>query len=451
MWGLLRSYTAQIDLTSDVARRSWYGEHHLRGRFVLFLVLHGVFAAWAFWLVGLNDWIETANIRIANPHLTEPTVLLIQKSHEACAEALCRNAKTITTAVCTTTSHNDGGGDETRHFDWPLHKKLHSRRKKGRGVVLEFPNQCQMALQETFGDLLSDNAWTKNAPPVFSLDPDIPAIFHLSSSCNLYLDYRVFLGPGQLYRDVEQEQFTFPTMTWFDYFFTTPPVVVDDNAITFSPSTYLCPNPMSAEPSEATQLHEWVLSTDGRSMIGRIGLVLYAVWQGLIALFAATKVAIYLLVPAIMVARVLRRLRLRLVPSSPPNDEQPPRLLLFWDTVMAVELIMLLTLPVLTHTTTRSELQLGHFFQHAFLILASLWFGQYKAAFEWFFFWLALGWWQYTNEKEKWLGGGGGLSSTTTTTTSPSCLLEGILLLLWFGTNLYRSHPPGDKSSVRHL
>jgi hypothetical protein len=441
MWGLLRSYTAQIDLTSDVARRSWYGEHHLHGRFGLFFLLHAVFVAWAFWLVGLNDWIDTANIRIANPKLAEQTVLLIQKSHEACAEALCRNAKTITPAVCTSDSAGGGGGGETLHFDWPLHSNQHRRKSNGRGVVLEFPHQCQIAWQETFGDLLSDS-WTKNPPPVFSLDPDIPAIFHLSSSCTLYLDYRVFLGPGQ-HRDVEEELFTLPTMTWFDSFFTsTPPVVDDDNAITFSPSAYLCPNPMSSEPSEAAQLHEWVLSTHGRRMIGRIGLVLYAVWQGLVALFAATNVAMYLLVPAIVVALVLRRLRLRLGPSSSqppqPNDQR----VLFWDTVMAVELLMLLTLPVLTHTTTRSELQLGHFLQHVFLLLTSLWFHQYKAAFEWFFFWLALGWWQYTDEKEKWLGG-------FVSTETPSCL-EGILLLLWLCSNIYRSHPPGQ-SVVRHL
>jgi hypothetical protein len=70
---------------------------------------------------------------------------------------------------------------------------------------------------------------------------------------------------------------------------------------------------------------------------------------------------------------------------------------------MAVEPLMLLTLPVLAHTT-RSELQSGHFFQYVFLLLASLWFGQYKAAFEWFVF-LAGAWLVAVYERKREMAG----------------------------------------------
>jgi hypothetical protein len=116
-------------------------------------------------------------------------------------------------------------------------------------------------------------------------------------------------------------------------------------------------------------------------------------------------VAMYLLVPAIVVALGLRRLRLGLVQSSsppPPND----RRLSFWDTVMAVELIIMLTLPVLAHTTNPQRIAIGSFLSARIppIGVTLVWAIQGCVRML-LFFWLALGWWQYTNEKQNWLGG----------------------------------------------
>lgn len=195
-----------------------------------------------------RSWLLTSQqlnrVPVVSPSLNETSLKLLKEKHASCMEDLCAEARTVV-ATC---KRDDIEKTGILDLDEP--------KRDQKSTVLRPPDQCFDAVEASLGIGVP-----RNLPPIFSLDPKIPAVLNVDRNCSIFLDTRtsgmnMSRFGGEVYvtgliemKNTKQHQsFTI-----------------------LSPASWVCQDQMSpefqADIPYLLETYNWLLSSDGRSLV----------------------------------------------------------------------------------------------------------------------------------------------------------------------------------------